>query len=210
VQLLLSGQTFQDILNGADYNAAGQITREWYTAWEADNIVASYYRSNQWYQLQMTVNPGGQSNWVNYPMDWPYLTAFDEYIANKVGSDTPAAKALLRNAAGITPDLRYFNGQPPANLTIDSPWPGTKFTLIDKSVEIAPGLFLVKTVSDSKGTLELNELSLAIRTPQGLAVIVAARIRASSGFWRRVAVRQAALHRCRRPASGRQERPAGQ
>jgi len=83
-----------------------------------------------------------------------------------------AAKALLRNAAGITPDLRYFNGQPPANLTIDSPWPGTKFTLIDKSVEIAPGLFLVKTVSDSKGTLELNELSLAIRTPQGLAVIV--------------------------------------
>ncbi|MRX07524.1 hypothetical protein GJ697_06745 [Pseudoduganella sp. FT25W] len=77
-----------------DKNAAGQITREWYTAWEADNIVASYYRSNQWYQLQMTVNPGGQSNWVNYPMDWPYLTAFDEYIANKVGSDTPAAKAL--------------------------------------------------------------------------------------------------------------------
>jgi 7,8-dihydropterin-6-yl-methyl-4-(beta-D-ribofuranosyl)aminobenzene 5'-phosphate synthase len=84
----------------------------------------------------------------------------------------PAAKALLRNAPGITPDLRYFNGKPPENLTIDSPWPGTKFTLIDKSVEIAPGLFLVRTVSDSKGTLELNELSLAIKTPQGLAVIV--------------------------------------
>jgi 7,8-dihydropterin-6-yl-methyl-4-(beta-D-ribofuranosyl)aminobenzene 5'-phosphate synthase len=84
----------------------------------------------------------------------------------------PAAKALLRNAPGITPDLRYFNGKPPENLTIDSPWPGTRFTLIDKSVEIAPGLFLVRTVSDSKGTLELNELSLAIRTPQGLALIV--------------------------------------
>jgi 7,8-dihydropterin-6-yl-methyl-4-(beta-D-ribofuranosyl)aminobenzene 5'-phosphate synthase len=84
----------------------------------------------------------------------------------------PAAKALLRNAAGITPDLRYFNGTPPDNLTIDSPWPGTKFTLIDKSLEIAPGLFLVRTVSDSKGTLELNELSLAIKTPQGLALVV--------------------------------------
>jgi 7,8-dihydropterin-6-yl-methyl-4-(beta-D-ribofuranosyl)aminobenzene 5'-phosphate synthase len=84
----------------------------------------------------------------------------------------PAAKALLRNAAGIAPDLRYFNGKPPANLTIDSPWPGTTFTLIDKSVEIAPGLFLIKTVSDSKGTLELNEISLAIKTPQGLAVVV--------------------------------------
>jgi hypothetical protein len=77
-----------------DKNAAGNITREWYTAWEADNIVASYYRSNQWYQLQMTVNPGGQSDWVNYPMDWPYLTEFDKYVAIKVGSDTPAAAAL--------------------------------------------------------------------------------------------------------------------
>ena len=77
-----------------DKNASGQISREWYTAWEADNIVASYYRSNQWYQLQMTVNPGGQSDWVNFPMDWPYLTAFDEYIANKVGSDSAAARAL--------------------------------------------------------------------------------------------------------------------
>jgi 7,8-dihydropterin-6-yl-methyl-4-(beta-D-ribofuranosyl)aminobenzene 5'-phosphate synthase len=84
----------------------------------------------------------------------------------------PAAKALLRNATGITPDLRYFNGQPPERLTIDSPWVGANFTLIDKSTEIAPGLFLVRTVSDSKGTLELNELSLAIKTPQGLAVIV--------------------------------------
>lgn len=84
----------------------------------------------------------------------------------------PAAKALLRNAAGITPDLRYFNGKPPENLTIDSPWPAARFTLIDKSVEVAPGLYLVRTVSDSKGTLELNELSLAIRTPQGLAVVV--------------------------------------
>ncbi|HVK56556.1 MAG TPA: hypothetical protein VM532_16195 [Burkholderiales bacterium] len=77
----------------ADENSSGQVTREWYTAWEANNIVASYYRSNQWYQLQMTINPGGQSGWVNFPMDWPYLTAFDEYLAIKVGSATPAAKA---------------------------------------------------------------------------------------------------------------------
>lgn len=77
-----------------DKNASGQITREWYSAWEADNIVGSYYRSNQWYQLQMAVNPGGQSDWVNFPMDWPYLTEFDKYVAIKVGSATPAARAL--------------------------------------------------------------------------------------------------------------------
>ncbi len=84
----------------------------------------------------------------------------------------PAAKAMLRNAPGVTPDLRYFDGHPPADLSIDSPWPKARFTLIDKSVEVAPGLFLIRTVSDSKGTLELNELSLAVKTPQGLAMIV--------------------------------------
>jgi hypothetical protein len=68
-------------------------SREWILAWEADNKVASYYRSNQWYQLQMTVNPGAQSDWVNFPMDWPYLTAFDDYLGQLVGEATPAAKA---------------------------------------------------------------------------------------------------------------------
>jgi hypothetical protein len=76
-----------------DKDASGRIVREWYTAWEADNITASYYRSNQWYQLQMTVNPGGQSGWVNFPMDWPYLTAFDDYIAQRVGDQSAPARA---------------------------------------------------------------------------------------------------------------------
>jgi len=76
-----------------DTDSSGKVTREWITAWETDNVVASYYRSNQWYQLQMSVNPGGQSGWVNFPMDWPYLTAFDDYVAQKVGDATPAARA---------------------------------------------------------------------------------------------------------------------
>jgi cytochrome c553 len=76
-----------------DTDANGKVTREWVNAWETGNVVASYYRSNQWYQLQMSLNPGGQSGWVNYPMDWPYLTAFDDYIAQKVGDATPAARA---------------------------------------------------------------------------------------------------------------------
>jgi len=101
-----------------DKNAAGKITREWYTAWEADNIVGSYYRSNQWYQLQMTVNPGGQSGWVNYPMDWPYLTAFDEYIGDLVGSGTPAARALqnshnIRLLQGRIKGAQYVNNDIP-------------------------------------------------------------------------------------------------
>ncbi len=77
-----------------DKDSTGKVTREWINAWETDNVVASYYRSNQWYQLQMSLNPGGQSDWVNFPMDWPYLTAFDDYLAQKVGNATPAARAV--------------------------------------------------------------------------------------------------------------------
>jgi len=64
-------------------------TRENYFAWEQNDIVGSYYRTNQWYQLQMTINAGGQSGWSNYPMDWPYLTGFDALLGQTVGDDSP-------------------------------------------------------------------------------------------------------------------------
>ena len=108
-----------------DKDANGRITREWVTAWETNNIVGSYYRSNQWYQLQMTVNPGGQSGWVNYPMDWPYLTAFDDYIAQLVGDATPAARsaqsahvvrllqARIKSAQYVNNDIALYDPNQP-------------------------------------------------------------------------------------------------
>jgi hypothetical protein len=74
----------------ADTDAAGKITRQWYLAWESNNTVGSYYRTNAWYQAQVTINPGAQSDWVNYSVDWPYLTGFDDVLANAVGAATPA------------------------------------------------------------------------------------------------------------------------
>ena len=41
-----------------------------------------------------------------------------------------------------------------------------------KTTEILPGFFVLPTRSDKAGTREMNELSLAIRTPKGLAVVV--------------------------------------
>ncbi|WP_417354964.1 hypothetical protein [Gallaecimonas pentaromativorans] len=102
------------MLYQADKDSAGNFTREWYQAWEANNLMGSYYRSNQWYQLQMTINPGAQSGWVNFPMDWPYLTFFDELAANTVGSATPAAKAAqqehnIRLLQGRIKSAQYVN-----------------------------------------------------------------------------------------------------
>lgn len=51
-------------------------------------------------------------------------------------------------------------------------WPGANFQLIDKNTEIAPGMYLIALVSDKPGTIELKELSLAIKSPHGLILIV--------------------------------------
>lgn len=40
------------------------------------------------------------------------------------------------------------------------------------ATEILPGFFVVTTRSETAGTREMNELSLAIRSPKGLAMIV--------------------------------------
>jgi hypothetical protein len=53
--------------------------RENYFSWEPRLV--SFYRTNQWYQLQMTVNPGwpGASEG---PMDWPYHMGFTTAVVD--------------------------------------------------------------------------------------------------------------------------------
>jgi len=81
-----------------DTDAAGNVTRQWLFAWETANPIGSYYRTNAWYQMQATINPGAQSDFVNFPMDWPYLTAFDDVLSNTLGTATPAQKTAAMNA----------------------------------------------------------------------------------------------------------------
>jgi 7,8-dihydropterin-6-yl-methyl-4-(beta-D-ribofuranosyl)aminobenzene 5'-phosphate synthase len=80
--------------------------------------------------------------------------------------------ATKRVINGVPVELHYFGKQPPEDLTVDSPWPGANITIVDKPLEVAPGFFLFRTVSDEKGTLELNELSMAIKTSKGLVAVV--------------------------------------
>jgi len=73
----------------------------------------------------------------------------------------------------LLPDsLRYFAGRPPERLEFGSAWPMAHFSLVDRTTEIVPGVFLILTISDRPGTLELHELSLAIATPAGLVLLV--------------------------------------
>jgi 7,8-dihydropterin-6-yl-methyl-4-(beta-D-ribofuranosyl)aminobenzene 5'-phosphate synthase len=85
------------------------------------------------------------------------------------GWDPP--NSLYRKDPSLPSNMRYFDGNPPAALSASQPWPQANFTRLDSTTEVAPGIFLVSTVSQVPGTLELHEISLAIRGPQGLIVV---------------------------------------
>jgi len=75
-----------------DVDGTGKVTREWVMAWEANHRIGSYYRTNGWYQLQMTINPGGQGRFSNYPMDWTYQWGFTHVLTKALRQDgSPAA-----------------------------------------------------------------------------------------------------------------------
>lgn len=87
------------------------------------------------------------------------------------GDDQPSS-TWYRKDASLPAEQRYYNGDPPEIIHMGEAWPKANIQLIDKTTEITPGIFLVALVSDKPGTLELRELSLAIRTPDGLVLVV--------------------------------------
>lgn len=79
---------------------------------------------------------------------------------------------FYRSDSALPRRMRYFDGSPPLALTFGSPWPAAHFVWIDSVTDVAPGVSIIPTVSQTPGTLELRELSLALRTPDGLILIV--------------------------------------
>ena len=87
------------------------------------------------------------------------------------GDDQPSS-TWYRKDPSLPAEQRYYSGAPPEVIHMGEAWPSANFQLIDKNVEIVPGMYLIALVSDKPGTLELRELSLAIRTPDGLVLVV--------------------------------------
>ena len=86
------------------------------------------------------------------------------------GSSLPSS--FLRKAETLPAEMRYFDGTPPETMKFGTAWQGADFELIEKTTEIAPGIYLIALVSDRPGTLELKELSLAIDATEGIVLIV--------------------------------------
>jgi 7,8-dihydropterin-6-yl-methyl-4-(beta-D-ribofuranosyl)aminobenzene 5'-phosphate synthase len=86
------------------------------------------------------------------------------------GASLPAS--FLRRDSTLAPRMRYYGGASPRAIASGSPWPRAHFVWVDSLTEVTPGVAIVSTVSQTPGTLELRELSLAIRTPDGLVLVV--------------------------------------
>ena len=73
---------------------------------------------------------------------------------------------------GVPDDLRYFGGNPPPQGSAEAPWPGAHFVQISEPKEVLPGLFLFATPSERPGTMEMNEISLVVKTAKGGVLFV--------------------------------------
>jgi 7,8-dihydropterin-6-yl-methyl-4-(beta-D-ribofuranosyl)aminobenzene 5'-phosphate synthase len=84
----------------------------------------------------------------------------------------PLMNLIKRNVASAPDDLRYFGGDPPANMKPGAPWLGAHFMQIGEPKEVLPGVFMFSTRSDRAGTREMNEISMLMKTSQGGVLVV--------------------------------------
>jgi 7,8-dihydropterin-6-yl-methyl-4-(beta-D-ribofuranosyl)aminobenzene 5'-phosphate synthase len=81
-------------------------------------------------------------------------------------------QTFLEPQPDLPRNLRYYEGKKPQRWTSGTPWEKGKFEIVTKTEEILPGFYALTTQSQKTGTKEMNEVSLAVRTPEGLAVVV--------------------------------------
>lgn len=90
--------------------------------------------------------------------------------ANGFGG-APIPNTYLRTDESLPARMRYFGGTAPEHLSSGKLYEGGNFVLVNQLTEALPGIFLVRTVSQKKGTLELPELTLAIKRSNGLLLV---------------------------------------
>jgi 7,8-dihydropterin-6-yl-methyl-4-(beta-D-ribofuranosyl)aminobenzene 5'-phosphate synthase len=85
------------------------------------------------------------------------------------GSELPPA--FFRPEPSLPAKMRYFDGAYPEHARAGKLYDTGYFVLVDKLTEVAPGIFLLYTVSNIPHTLELPEITLAIKGPYGLILV---------------------------------------
>lgn len=84
----------------------------------------------------------------------------------------PIPLGFLTPHPSLPPELHYYEGKLPEQFVTGTPWEKGNFEIVTKTTEIFPGFYVLTTQSQKPGTMEMNEVSLVLRTPKGLAVVV--------------------------------------
>lgn len=74
--------------------------------------------------------------------------------------------------AELPDHMRTFSGVTHDHVASGSPWEGANFIPITRVAEITENIFILPTTSETSGTRDLNDLSLAIQTSEGLVLVV--------------------------------------
>lgn len=85
------------------------------------------------------------------------------------GSRLPST--FYRRHDSLPEEMRYYGGHPEDTLSFGAMWAHGRFLTVDSTVEVAPGVYLIAQVSETAGTRELRELSLALRTSEGMVLV---------------------------------------
>lgn len=101
--------------------------------------------------------------------EWLWLYAPQENFG-VFGGALPGT--IIRPNKSLPAEMRYFDGNPPAELRAGGPWPQAKFSWVKETAEIAPGFHLISLTGKWGADFELREISLAIDTPDGIVLIV--------------------------------------
>ena len=101
----------------------------------------------------------------------PNVTVYVPWDKSNGFGGGPITKVYLRGEDTLPAKMRYFDGKDPDNFTYGKLYDTGNFVLVNETKEVSPGIFLVRTVSQKKGTLELPELTLAIKRPNGLLLV---------------------------------------
>jgi len=102
----------------------------------------------------------------------PNVTVYVPVDGSNGFGGAPIPTAFLRPDESLPPKMRYFAGTKPEDSTYGKLYDTGNFVLVGQQTQLAPDIFLIRTVSQNPGTLELPELSLAIKRANGLLLVV--------------------------------------
>jgi 7,8-dihydropterin-6-yl-methyl-4-(beta-D-ribofuranosyl)aminobenzene 5'-phosphate synthase len=101
----------------------------------------------------------------------PNVTVYVPADGSNGFGGAPIPQTYLRADDSLPASMRYFGGAQPDHLAFGKLYDTGNFVLVSQLTEVSPGIFLIRTVSQKPGTLELPELTLAIKRPNGLLLV---------------------------------------